>query len=92
MLQFALTAVGALANALPAGAQDVPPLAASGNVQLLGHVPDSAARDELQRQIAYVSGRAGITVLTSPTPTSPQLAGSLALPHFENEDAGGDGD
>ena len=43
MLLFALTAVGALASALPAAAQDAPPLATSSNVQLLGHVPRSAA-------------------------------------------------
>ena len=86
MLLFALTAVGALASALPASAQDVPPLATSSNVQLLGHVPGSAAGMTFKGNYAYVSGWAGITVLDISTPASPQLAGSLALPHFENED------
>jgi hypothetical protein len=66
MLLFALTAVGTLANALPAGAQDVPPLATSSNLQLLGHVPGSAAGMNFKGKYAYVSGWAGITVLTSP--------------------------
>jgi hypothetical protein len=35
---------------------------------------------------AYVSGWGGITVLDITKADSPQLAGALALPHFENED------
>jgi hypothetical protein len=59
----ALTVVGALTNALPAAAQGVPPLATSSNVQMLAHVPGSAAAMNFKGKYAYGSGWAGITVL-----------------------------
>jgi len=81
----ALMAVIGMSNAVPAAGQD-PPLAASSNVQLVGHIPGSAAGMNFKDHYAYVSGWAGITVLDIANPASPQLVGALALPHFENED------
>jgi hypothetical protein len=86
---LALASAVAVASAAPAAAQGVPPdppLAASSNVQLLGHVPGSAAGINFKDHYAYVSGWSGITVLDIAQPDSPQLVGALALPHFENED------
>ena len=78
-----------MSNAMPAAGQGVaaePPLAASSNVQLLGHIPGSAAGMNFKDHYAYVSGWAGITVLDIAKAASPQLVGALPLPHFENED------
>jgi hypothetical protein len=63
-----------------------PPLAASGNVHLVAHVPGSAAGMNFKDHYAYVSGWGGISVLDIARADSPQLVGLLPLPHFENED------
>jgi hypothetical protein len=63
-----------------------PPLAASPNVHLVAHVPGTAAGMTFKDHYAYVSGWGGITVLDIAKADSPQVAGALALPHFENED------
>jgi hypothetical protein len=77
----------ALGAALPASAQVVePPLANSSNVQLLDHIPGTAAGMNFKGHYAYVTGWAGVTVLDIANPAKPQLAGALPLPHFENED------
>src|SRR3954449_1361460 len=69
-----------------AGAVTDPPLATSSNVQLVDHIPGTAAGMNFKGHYAYVSGWGGITVLDIAKPASPQLAGVLPLPHFENED------
>jgi hypothetical protein len=82
-----LGGVAALWGALPASAQIAdPPLASSSNVQLLDHIPGSAAGMNFKGHYAYVTGWAGVTVLDISNPASPTLAGALPLPHFENED------
>jgi LVIVD repeat len=63
-----------------------PPLANSSNVQLLDHVPGSAAGMNFKGRYAYVTGWSGVTVLDIANPAQPRLAGALPLPHFENED------
>ena len=83
------TAAVVTATAAPATAQMLPadpPLATSSNVQLLGHIPGSAAGMVFTGNYAYVSGWGGITVLDIAQPASPKLVGALPLPHFENED------
>jgi hypothetical protein len=82
---FALAAVAAVANPAPAAALE-PPLAASSNVRLVTHIPGTAAGMTFKDHYAYVSGWAGITVLDIAKADSPQVAGVLPLPHFENED------
>jgi hypothetical protein len=84
-----LVALVAVFNALPAaggGAVAEPPLATSSNVQLLTHIPGSAAGMNFTDHYAYVSGWTGIMVLDIAKADSPQLVGELPLPHFENED------
>ncbi len=63
-----------------------PPLANSSNVQLVGHVPGSAAGMNFKGHYAYVSGWTGVTVLDIANAASPKVVGALPLPHFENED------
>jgi hypothetical protein len=63
-----------------------PPLAASGNVHLLAHIPGTAAGMNFKDHYAYVSGWDGITVLDIAQAASPKVVGALPLPHFENED------
>jgi hypothetical protein len=63
-----------------------PPLAASGNVHLVAHIPGSAAGMNFTDHYAYVSGWGGITVLDIAKADDPKVVGSLPLPHFENED------
>ena len=85
----ALAAVLAVAAAAPAAGQMLPaepPLAASSNVHLLGHIPGTAAGMNFKDHYAYVSGWGGITVLDIAKADSPKLVGALPLPHFENED------
>ena len=85
----ALAAVLAVATAAPAAGQMLPaepPLAASSNVHLLGHIPGTAAGMNFKDHYAYVSGWGGITVLDIAKADSPKLVGALPLPHFENED------
>jgi hypothetical protein len=85
----ALTGLIALLAAAPAGAQTLPaepPLSASSNVHVLGHIPGSAAGMNFKGNYAFVSGWGGITVLDISTPDQPKAAGALPLPHFENED------
>jgi hypothetical protein len=77
-----LTAASAAAQLAPAD----PPLAASDNVHLLGHVPGSAAGMNFKDHYAYVSGWSGVTVLDIAKPAAPEVVGELPLPHFENED------
>src|SRR3954453_15165846 len=69
-----------------AGAVTDPPLATSSNGQLLDHIPGPAAGINFKGHYAYVSGWGAIPVLDIAKPASPQLAGVLPLPHFENED------
>src|SRR3954454_10484871 len=82
-----LVTVAALA-AMPTAGRSLaePPLAASSNVQLLAHIPGTAAGMNFKGQYAYVSGWGGITVLDIAQADSPRVAGALPLPHFENED------
>ena len=68
------------------GRRAEPPLATSSNVQLLEHIPGTAAGMNFKDHYAYVSGWGGITVLDIAKADSPQLVGALPLPHFENED------
>src|SRR6185503_4013760 len=78
-----------LAAAVPQASQAAvaePPLANSSNVQLLDHIPGTAAGMNFKDHYAYVSGWSGITVLDIAQPESPQIVGALPLPHFENED------
>jgi hypothetical protein len=63
-----------------------PPLAASSNVHLLGHIPGSAAGMVFKDHYAYVSGWGGITVLDIAQAAAPEIVTALPLPHFENED------
>ena len=84
---LALTGVVAFLNVLPAAGEVVPPpLATSSNVQLVGHIPGSAAGMSFKDHYAYVSGWGGITVLDIAKADSPQVVTVLPLPHFENED------
>ena len=69
-----------------AGAAAEPPLAASSNVHVLDHIPGTAAGMNFKGNYAFVSGWSGVTVLDISNPASPQIAGALPLPHFENED------
>ncbi len=80
-----IAAVGAGPAAADLAPAD-PPLAASSNVHLLGHIPGSAAGMNFKGHYAYVSGWSGISVYDIATPASPQIVGVLSLPHFENED------
>src|SRR4051812_45976172 len=74
-------------NATPAAALSPdPPLAASGNVHILDHIPGTAAGMNFKDHYAFVSGWTGVTVLDIAKPASPQIVGELPLPHFENED------
>ena len=85
----AAAALLAIAGSRPAAGAVLPPeppLAASSNVHLLGHIPGSAAGMNFKGHYAYVSGWTGVTVLDIAQPASPQLVGVLPLPHFENED------
>jgi hypothetical protein len=82
-----LAAAVTFLNVLPASGEVVPPpLAASSNVHLVGHIPGSAAGMTFKDHYAYVSGWTGITVLDIANAGSPQVVGFLPLPHFENED------
>jgi len=88
-LSFALTGVVALLSTASASAQTPPaepPLSASSNVHAIGHIPGSAAGMNFKGNYAYVSGWGGITVLDISKPDKPTPAGTLPLPHFENED------
>jgi hypothetical protein len=77
----------ALGAAVPAAAQVAePPLANSSNVELVGHIPGTAAGMVFKGSHAYVSGWAGVTVLDISNAASPRVVGALPLPHFENED------
>jgi hypothetical protein len=83
----ALAAVVAVSTAIPtAGGAVEPPLAASSNVQVLAHIPGTAAGMTFKDHYAYVSGWGGLTILDIAKADSPRVAGVLALPHFENED------
>jgi hypothetical protein len=89
MSLLALAGALALSDALAAAAQGAavePPLAASSNVQLVAHVPGTAAGINFKDHYAFVSGWGGITVLDIAKADSPRLVGALPLPHFENED------
>jgi hypothetical protein len=86
---FGLSSVIAVVTAMPAPGQSVPlepPLAASSNVHLVGHVPGTAAGMNFKDHYAFVSGWGGITVLDIAKADAPQVVGMLPLPHFENED------
>ena len=84
---IALAAVTVGLSAMPAAAvTPEPPLAASSNVRVVDHIPGTAAGMNFKDHYAYVSGWSGVTVLDIAKPDSPQVVGSLPLPHFENED------
>src|SRR3954471_14000580 len=89
LVGLAATAIAVACSAAPASAAIAPadpPLATSSNVHLLGHVPGTAAGMNFKGHYAYVTGWSGITVLDIAKPASPELVGSVPLPHFENED------
>jgi hypothetical protein len=79
--------IGALAllGAAPAQAQ-----LKSGNVSLLGKLPDSAgaigARFSPDGATMYVSSATGLQVYDVSAPAAPRKLSQLPLPHFENED------
>src|SRR5215211_1551589 len=85
---FSAAAVMSVLAVAPAGAGAAaePPLATSSNVQVVDHIPGTAAGMTFKDHYAYVSGWAGITVLDIAQAENPQVAGVLPLPHFENED------
>ena len=89
-LVAALALLGLLTafNAVPAAGEipAEPPLANSSTVHVVGHITGSAAGMVFKDHYAFVSGWGGITVLDIAQPASPQLVGTLPLPHFENED------
>jgi hypothetical protein len=89
MALFAPAALAAVLGAMPAAGGGLlvePPLAASSNVQLVAHIPGTAAGMNFKDHYAYVSGWSGITVLDIAKADSPRIVGALPLPHFENED------
>src|SRR3954466_12292626 len=79
----------ALSCAASAAAQTPPaepPLAASSNVHVIGHIPGSAAGMNFKGNYAFVSGWGGLTLFDISKADSPTPAGVLPLPRFENED------
>ena len=87
LLTLAFVCCAFFARSATGGAAVIePPLAASGNVHLVAHIPGSAAGMTFKGHYAYVSGWGGITVLDIAQADDPQVVGSLPLPHFENED------
>ncbi|MFL5839767.1 MAG: hypothetical protein ACJ77Z_04865, partial [Thermoleophilaceae bacterium] len=63
-LLVALAGVVAVSSAIPpAGGAVDPALATSSNVQLLAHIPGTAAGMNFKDHYAFVSGWGGITVL-----------------------------
>src|SRR5215213_6763414 len=87
MALLALAGLAALTSAIPAVAvTPEPPLANSSNVQVVDHIPGTAAGMNFKDHYAYVSGWSGVTVLDIADADSPEVVGALALPHFENED------
>ena len=89
MSTLALAVVVVLLTAMPAAGQTLPvepPLAASSNVHLIGHIPGSASGMVFKDHYAYVSGWGGVTVLDIARADSPKTVFALPLPHFENED------
>ena len=87
LLTIAFVCCTVFARSATGGAAVIePPLAASGNVHLVAHIPGSAAGMTFKGHYAYVSGWGGITVLDIAQADDPQVVGSLPLPHFENED------
>jgi len=77
-----LGATAPSAGALP----PEPPLATSSNVNVLDHIPGTAAGMNFKDHYAFVTGWSGVTVLDIATPEAPQVVGELPLAHFENED------
>src|SRR3954466_309418 len=77
-----LAAAFALAFAAPASADlpADPPLATSGNVHLLTHIPGNAAGMNFKDHYAFVTGWTGVQVLDIAQPASPQLVAELPLP------------
>ena len=89
ILLLGLAAIVAALSAVPAAAQGAPvdpPLAASGNVHAVAHIPGSAAGMNFKGHYAYVTGWTGVSVLDIAKADEPKLVGELPLPHFENED------
>src|SRR4051794_11229991 len=89
LFALALAAAAVAVVAVPSSSKGdslEPPLAASSNVHLLGHIPGTAAGMNFKDHYAYVSGWSGVMVLDIAKPDSPQVVGELPLPHFENED------
>src|SRR3954453_23592117 len=88
-ISAALAGLIALCSAASAAAQTPPaepPLAASSNVHVIGHIPGSAAGMNFKGNYAFVSGWGGLTVLDISKADSPTPAGELPLPHFENQE------
>jgi hypothetical protein len=80
---LAASLVGVDARAVPG----LPPLRASGNVQLVTNIPGSYAGIVFKGEHAFATGWAtGLTVLDISRPAAPVPVGALPLPHFENED------
>jgi hypothetical protein len=82
----AVAAVIVVSNAMGQSIPAEPPLATSSNVHVVSHIPGSAAGMNFKDHYAFVSGWGGINVLDIAKADSPQLVGTLPLPHFENED------
>ena len=75
----ALAGVVIFLDVMPASGEVVPsepPLATSSNVQLVGHIPGSAAGMNFKDHYAYVSGWGGITVLDIAQADAPQVVTS----------------
>src|SRR3954452_12420377 len=88
-ISAALAGLVAVCSAASAAAQTPPaepPLAASSNVHVIGHIPGSAAGMNFKGNYAFVSGWGGLTVLDISKADQPRPAGVRPLPHFENED------
>jgi hypothetical protein len=83
---LALAATVAVLATPAAGFAQEPPLATSGNVHVVDHIPGTASGMNFTGHYAYVSGWSGITVLDIAQADKPKVVGELPLPHFENED------
>src|SRR5215212_5410057 len=86
LLVLAVALFAALSAAPAVAVPPEPPLATSSNVEVIDHIPGTAAGMNFKDHYAFVSGWTGVTVLDIAKPASPQIVGELPLPHFENED------
>ncbi len=75
------------------GVEDPTGTMASANVSLLATIPNPGVIGaRFDRGVMYVTGLGGLTTYDISDPAAPAQLGTLALPHFENEDVdlGGD--